>query len=387
MPAPSFTYTLTNGTTADASQVMQNFNDILNGVSDGTKDLSISALTAAGTATLNGAVNLGNASSDDLTITASLASTIPIKTTNSYDIGSSTLGLRALFFGANSQTTKIQGSSSMAATYTLTLPTNVATADDYVVKGTTAGVLSFSPPGPKTASGSDADTTLTVTSSRHQIVTPTADRSYTLPTTSVTGGDIWYFTNNASVDSNSYTIIVKSSNGDTVRTVYPQTTAAVMALQDTPTTSSHWRGLSKVSSNEAPYTATISSGTVVSSQDFRWWRDGQHFCFTGYLSFGTGSSGSGSFTFTVNGFTIDNAGYDHGSAQWLGGSTFVQGSNLYNGMVGYTGSTTLGVISNYNATDSGGSRMVTFQEGYPSNGNSLSVRGWVKISGWSTHGG
>jgi len=122
MAAPSLTYTLTNGSTADASQVMQNFNDLLNGYTDGTKDLSINALTCAGTATLNGNINLGNASADDLNITASLASSLPIKTTNSYDIGSSTLGLRAAYFGANSQTVNIKGSASMSATWTLTLP-------------------------------------------------------------------------------------------------------------------------------------------------------------------------------------------------------------------------------------------------------------------------
>lgn len=99
MASPSYTYTLANSTTADASQVMQDFNDILNGVTDGTKDLSISALTCAGTATLNGHVNLGNSSADDLTITASLASTLAIKTNNTYDIGSSTLGLRKLYLG------------------------------------------------------------------------------------------------------------------------------------------------------------------------------------------------------------------------------------------------------------------------------------------------
>ena len=123
MAAPSLTYTITNGTTADATQVMQNLNDLLNGITDGTKDLSISALTCAGTLTANGHVNLGNSSADDLTITASLASTLAIKTTNSYDIGSSTIGLRALYFGANSQTVNIKASSSMSETWTLTLPT------------------------------------------------------------------------------------------------------------------------------------------------------------------------------------------------------------------------------------------------------------------------
>lgn len=142
MAAPSFTYTLTNGTTADASQVMQDFNDLLNGITDGSKDLSINALTCAGAATLNGHINLGNASGDDLTILASLASTLPIKTTNAYDIGSSTKGLAGVYFGANSQTTRIIGSSSMASTWTLTLPTGPGT-NNYVLATNGSGVTSW----------------------------------------------------------------------------------------------------------------------------------------------------------------------------------------------------------------------------------------------------
>src|SRR3990167_6639009 len=93
MAVPSYTYTLANATTADADKVMQNFNDILNGVTDGTKDLSVSALTVGGTAAFNGAVTLGNATGDDITVTGSLASSIPVKTTSTYDVGSATLTL------------------------------------------------------------------------------------------------------------------------------------------------------------------------------------------------------------------------------------------------------------------------------------------------------
>lgn len=127
MSAPSYTYALANGATADASQVMQNYNDILNGVTDGTKDLTISALTCNGAVSFKGTVALGDASSDDITVTGSLASTIPIKTTNTYDIGSSTIGLRALYFGANSQTAKIVGNAAMAGAVVVTLPPTTAT--------------------------------------------------------------------------------------------------------------------------------------------------------------------------------------------------------------------------------------------------------------------
>ena len=141
MASPSYTYTLTNGTTADASQVMQNFNDILNGVTDGSKDLSISALTVAGTATLNGNINLGNASADDLTITASLASSLAIKTTNTYTIGASTLVLAGIY-----STTYFAGAGTAAApAFEFTGDTNTGIysvgADDIGIS--TGGTLRF----------------------------------------------------------------------------------------------------------------------------------------------------------------------------------------------------------------------------------------------------
>lgn len=297
MSGPSYTYTLTNGTTASASEVMQNFNDILNGVSDGTKDLSVAAFTASGTATFNGGVTLGNATADDITVTGSLASTIPIKTTNSYDIGSTTLGLRALFFGANSQTVKIQGSSSLAATYTLTLPVNVPAADGYVVRSTTAGVLSFGPPAPSGSNGSDADTVLTLSSTRTQVITPTANRTYTLPTTSVLAGDTWTFVNDAAIASTVLTVFINSSGGNRILTLLPQSSYSVMALRDTPTTAAHWRVIGSVKSNWFAYTPTSFStgfGTVT-SMVFEWRRDGNEMEIRGNFRAGTLTGDPGHF--------------------------------------------------------------------------------------------
>lgn len=142
MASLSVTYTFANSTVADANQVNQNFTDIINGTSDGTKDFSIAAITAAGTATFNGNVSIGNASGDDLTITASLASSIPIKTTNSYDLGSSTLGLRALYFGnaGGSTTINIISAASVAASRTYTLP-DVGAAAKFVMDTMTTPVV------------------------------------------------------------------------------------------------------------------------------------------------------------------------------------------------------------------------------------------------------
>lgn len=142
MAAVAVTYTFSNSTTADATQVNQNFTDIINGLSDGSKDISVNAVTAAGNLSVSGNTTLGNATADDITVTGSLASSIPIKTTNTYDFGSSTLGLRALYFGANSQTVNIKGSSTMSATWTMTLPVTAGTAN-YFLQTNGSGVTSW----------------------------------------------------------------------------------------------------------------------------------------------------------------------------------------------------------------------------------------------------
>lgn len=57
-----------------------------------------STLSVAGAATLNGNVTLGNATSDDITVTGRLASSVLPKTTNVYDLGSTSLRYAAGWF-------------------------------------------------------------------------------------------------------------------------------------------------------------------------------------------------------------------------------------------------------------------------------------------------
>lgn len=182
MPSPAVTYTFSNSTTADATQVNQNFSDVINGITDGTKDLSISAITAAGTATFNGNVNIGNASSDDLTITASLASSIAIKTASTYNVGSSTLGLLSIYFNNNSQTVRVMASGSASATWTLTLPTTSGTAG-YVPYNTGSGTLSWTHGQTSTNAVSSADYTILDADGYYCILVTTgnSDRTVTLP--------------------------------------------------------------------------------------------------------------------------------------------------------------------------------------------------------------
>jgi len=122
MAAIAVTYTFTNGTTSDGTQVSQNFTDLVNGLGDGTKDIAVNAISTVGNTTFNGNTIIGNATGDDVTIGGSLAATLNIKTTNAFDIGTSAIGLRAFYFGANSKTAKIVASASQSADWTFTLP-------------------------------------------------------------------------------------------------------------------------------------------------------------------------------------------------------------------------------------------------------------------------
>lgn len=84
------TYTFSNSTTADATQVNQNFQDIIDGLSNGTKDISISGLTVAGNASFNGDTTLGNASGDTITFTGTADFGSNLATQADQETGSST---------------------------------------------------------------------------------------------------------------------------------------------------------------------------------------------------------------------------------------------------------------------------------------------------------
>jgi len=87
MANPSVTYTFTNGTVADGTEVNTNFSDLIASLTDGTKSLSIDAITGAGAATFNGNTTLGNAAGDTLTVNATTTYANPV----SFD-GNVTLG-------------------------------------------------------------------------------------------------------------------------------------------------------------------------------------------------------------------------------------------------------------------------------------------------------
>lgn len=182
----SVTYSFSNGTTADADEVNQNFTDIINGTSDGTKDFSINALTCAGTATLNGNVTLGNASGDDVTITGSIAGSIAIKTTNSYDLGSSSAALRYIYLSAGGTYTVRLAAGTASANWNLTIPTAAGTKGQALYDSDGSGTLGWAPLQTDiNAVSSDNYTVLDDDGYRHiHMTTAASDRTVTLPTAS-----------------------------------------------------------------------------------------------------------------------------------------------------------------------------------------------------------
>jgi len=145
MANPSVTFTFANGTTIDAGEHNTNNTDLINAMTDGSKSFSIDALTIAGAGVFNGAVTLGNSVADDIKISGSIAATINIKTNDSFDFGSATKGLKALYFGDSSDTIAITA-PTLAASYTITLP-KTGGADNDTIYTNGSGTLTFSRPG------------------------------------------------------------------------------------------------------------------------------------------------------------------------------------------------------------------------------------------------
>jgi hypothetical protein len=353
MPAPSYSYTLTNGTTADADEVMSNFNAILNGVTDGSKDLSVANITIA----------------------------------------------TAAKFSANSQVLSLIPSASLAATYSLTLPTNVPSGSNYTIRSTTAGVLSFGHPGVTGATGADSDTTLTLSSDRVQVITPTANREYTLPTTNVKAGDTFSFVNKAAISSSVLSVIVKSSGGNTIATLFPQMSASIVALQDTPTSASHWMVIGNLVSDWFSYTpATFSTGFGdVTNKVFEWRRVGNEMEIRGNFTLGNVSANAGNYfslPVTPSTISVNTSRVNGDSANMLGiyTSKTTAGADMFGANVSghlvydsTQGATYLGLARGNNGGDKYGANA-----NVSANMNSnayLDLFAHFPVSGWTANSG
>lgn len=181
------TYSFANSTTADGTQVNTNFTDVINATSDGTKDLNMNAATFAGAVAFNGNTTIGNASADDLTINASLASTVVIKTNASFNIGDATHGLAGIYLGNSTFTTKFVAANS--ASYTVTYPATAGSAGQ-VWQNQGSATLAWAP-GQTTANAvSSANYAMTDTDGYKCVLMTTAgsNRTATLPAPATNSG-------------------------------------------------------------------------------------------------------------------------------------------------------------------------------------------------------
>jgi microcystin-dependent protein len=107
MAYPSITNSnFVNGTTSDADQLDQNFLDLVNGLSDGTKDLNMNNGTFAGDVAVSGSVDLGSNSSDTISVNGVVDTDIVPSANATKDLGSATAGMGEIYLGNGTNTVK-----------------------------------------------------------------------------------------------------------------------------------------------------------------------------------------------------------------------------------------------------------------------------------------
>lgn len=211
MAFPTYTNTFTNGSTADATQVNQNFTDILNGISDTTKDISVNAITCVGTATLNGNVTLGTSSAKSLTVNASLSSSIAVASTNLYEIGAASFGLKSIYLGCSTGTIRIVPAAT--SNWTLTLPTTAGLVNQFpITDGSGTLTWTYGPVGPAINPQSATYAILT-TDDAIYVTSGASNRTLTLPTAVGVSGKKYTI---VKVDSGAGTVIIATTSAQTV---------------------------------------------------------------------------------------------------------------------------------------------------------------------------
>lgn len=292
MAAPSVTYTFTNGTTADATQVNTNFTDLINGASDGTKDYTINALVVGGSATFNGAVTLGNASGDAITVTGSLSSSVPVSTNASYDIGGSTTGLAGLYLGNNTRTVRLVA-GTLTGTYTITLPVATAAVGQLMVFNASstaefryADKFTASKTGAYTATGDETIIPCDASSGAFTVTLPAAS-TMTGKQLKIIKTDSTF--NAVTIDGNSSETI----DGATTTTLNTQYECLTIACDG-----SNWHIVQrKIPSKWTSYTPTFGAGFgTVNTHEFYWKRVGDSIQIVGSFTSGTVAASAASFS-------------------------------------------------------------------------------------------
>ena len=132
---------------------------------------SFTTLTASGATTLNGAVTLGDATSDDVTVTGRLAGHLVPKTNNTYDLGTSALRWRTAYLAASTldlggATISSDGSGTISITAAgATLPSGSQIGSEKIAGGNAEATLLRDIPFFKTGNLSTANVTFSMKAS------------------------------------------------------------------------------------------------------------------------------------------------------------------------------------------------------------------------------
>jgi hypothetical protein len=143
--------------------------------------------TFNGNLVISGNTTFGSASGDDVTFLGSIAATIPVKTHNSFNFGSSTSALASYYVAAGATNTCRIMAGSAGSSWTLTLPTGPGT-NGFVPQTNGSGTLTFVPGHTAVNDVSSANYDVTDTDGyaiiRH--TTGNSDRTTALPTAAST---------------------------------------------------------------------------------------------------------------------------------------------------------------------------------------------------------
>lgn len=379
MASPSVTYTFSNSTTADATQVNTNFTDIINGVSDGTKDLSINALTCAGSATFNGSVTLGNASGDDVTVTGSLASSIAVKTHATYNVGGATTGLLSVYIsGTSTFTTRII--SAATATWTLSLPPTAGVINDVPLNGG-SGVTTWEPRSSRVVLAKTTTYTALVTDEVITVDGTGGAFTVTLPAASTASKKVLRLIRIDNTPANQITIDGNASetiNGALTRTLCTRWESVEIICDG-----SNWHVLSHnypMGWQSATITGTWTSNTTYTAFERRSGDSAEYMVTVATSAAPT----SASLLLTIP-RTIDTAKMSEASAAYtslLGSGRAVDSStNAYTVDVAYESTTQVRIATPYTVLD----QLASVTQAAPFTflaGDSITVHFRVPISGW-----
>lgn len=164
-----------------------------------------------------------------------------------------------------------------------------------------------SPISPSARLGLDSVVTLTALDLRFQVVTLTAARTYTLPTTDIKTGDTFTFVNRAT--NYAYRLNINSSGGNAIDWMV-NGKITVMALQDNPTSAAHWATVDAISdwtSYAIALTDSVGGATIANqTTSGKYKRSGDSISLHVRTSFSGAAPSSGTFRWSLpSGLTTD----------------------------------------------------------------------------------